>query len=451
MPKPTETPEPTGNAALDSALTAIHEIRSTYDAKIDEIVKAGGAVDNRIAAIEERADKAVEEIGKVAERLATLSVAPVELDRKDEKRDFSYGRLAQALYAEVNGTRREKAWEDAGFEREMVETGERAARAQIEQLQRVMGTIDDETGGVLVPTVGPADFISLLRAKLVLPTLGARVLPNLVGHRLPIPGLSSGASAAWYGESEEPTASELKFKVRYLNPHRVACFVPVANNLLRWSAPAVDGIIREDMAATLALKIEDGALLGSGAEDAPLGAVNDPDVGTVTLGPDANTGGRFSLRDVPDFEIVLEEANLDIGDSAGFLFHPRVKRLLKKEGVAMFSGQSVDEGMPYITPAVADARIADLLGYRFATTTALPTNLTKGTGTDLTYVIMALWNQFILGMWGGVRFRASTESGNSSLGSAFLKDQTWIVAETLADGLLRRPEAMVVCSDALKN
>lgn len=444
-------PATTGNPALDSALAEIRRIETDFDARAAEIKAAGGAVDERLKKIESDTARATADVRAIAERLAKFD-APTKLDAI-EKRAFSVGRLACALFAETNARNAQEvtdAWKDAGFEREVIaQTRTDNARA-VAEMQRIMGTTNDETGGVLIPSAAIGDWIELLRSKLVLPKLGARVLPNLVGHRIPVPGLSSGASAAWYGEGEEPTASDIKFKARYLEPHRVASFVAVHNNLLAWSPWAVESIITEDMTAALATKIEDGLLFGQGTEDSPLGIVRDPDVNTVEIGADANNGARFSVRHVPDFEFKLEEDNLDVGDDAGFVFHPSVKRYLKKEGVANYSGQSVDAGTPYMVPGISDAALQTLLGYKFASTTAVPTDLVKGTDTNLTYVLFGLWRQMLLGQWGGIRLRMSKESGNSSLGSAFLKDQTWIVAETLVDGIMRRPDALVVCSDAEK-
>ena len=450
MTTETENKPNTGNPALDSALLDLQNARSDFEESIKPLRENSATNGNRLDEMHRQFEEHTTQLREIAEKLATFD-APVGMDEK-ERKDFDMGRVAQAVFLEKEAKTHDamtRAWDDAGFEKDVLEQTQTNQKRQVEELARAMGTTNDETGGVLVPSDAISDWIGLLRAKLVLRALGARVMTGLTGHRLPIPGMSQGATAAWYGESDELAASDQKFKLRYLDPHRCGSFVPVANNLLRWSPQAVRDIINEDMAAALALKVEDGILFGAGAEDAPLGIIHDTGILTHAFG--AN-GDRFKIRDVPEFELLMEEANLNIDDSAGFLFHPRIKRKLKQEGVEQFTSQGLDSGQPYTIPGISDEAVASLLGYPYQTTTAIPTNLTKGSSTGIcTYIFFALWNQLIIGQWGGIRFRASNESGNGTLGSAFLKDQTWLVVEGLFDGLMRRPEALVLASDALKD
>lgn len=453
--------KPTGNAPLDDALKTLREIevqRTEDQEKIVSEVNARGGAEGElrklVADSDKRYDQLATNVRAIAEKLAQFD-APLPMNDR-EKRQFSIGRVACALYRGVDTDDLSKAhgWDEAGagFEREVLQQARTNHKAQCEELKRSMGTIIAETGGILVPSVPVADFIEFVRDRLVLTKLGARYLPNLAGHKIPIFGLANGVTAAWYGESQEPTESEVEFKARYLEPHRLAAFARISNVLLEWAPMAVDAIVREDMAQALAVKLQEGILFGAGTEDAPLGLVKDPGVGTVTLGPDGNTGGRFGVRNVPDFELVLEEAKLDIGDDAGFVMHPRVKRLLKQETVLQYSGQAANAGAPLIAAGVSDAALEAALRYPFAATTAVPTNLSKGSsGAVLTYVVFALWRQLMIGQWGGMAFRVSKETGNSTHGSAFLKNQSWLVMETLADGLLRRPDAAVVCADAVKS
>jgi HK97 family phage major capsid protein len=452
--------KPTGNAPLDDALQTLRTIElaraEDQDKIVGEVNARGGAVDEVRKLVDEsnkRFDELAANVRKVAERLAQFDVA-LPMDAADKRR-FRLGNVACALYrgADTDDLVKTRGWDEAGagFERDVLQQARTNQKQVFAELKRSMGTIVSETGGILIPSTPLGDWIEFVRPKLVLARLGAQYRPNLAGHKIPIYGLSNGVTAAWYGEGQEPTESETKFKARYLEPHRLATFARISNKLLEWSPLDVQMTIEEDMAAALAGKLEEGVLFGSGAEDAPLGVVKDPNVLTVELGADANTGGRFSIRHVPDFEMALEEADLDISEDAGFLFHPRIKRLLKKEGVEQFSAQGVDLGQPYVIPGVSDAALENLLGYKFAATSRVPVNVAKGSsGAVLSYVVFALWRQLLIGQWGGMAMRVSKETGNSTHGSAFLKDESWLVMETLADGLLRRPDAAVVCADAKK-
>lgn len=453
MPATAQPPDKTGNPAFDSAIEGIHTLRVKLGEDIRKLTESGATNDNRIAQIERQHEDQAKKLGEIAEQLARAD-APVAMTDA-EKKKFSRGRVAGALYREMIGESKENAWEDAGFEREYLESVSEQELRQIRVFERAVGTISDEKAGVLIPSTPLQDFIDLLRNALMLTKLGVRFLPGLNGHQIPITGFSTGAYAYWLGESDEPTKSEPTFKRRYLNPHRVGGFVPVANTLLRWSPMAVESMINEDLIQTLARKIEEGCLFGgvSGSvQHAPLGLVNDSGVQPLELGADANSGGRFRSRHSTDFELLLELANVEIDESAGFLLHPQVKALLKKEGNQMFSGQTEIEAIPIGTMGINDAAVENRLGYKFASSNAIPNDLEKGTDTTtgFTYTIFGNWRQFMIGQWGGVRLRASTETGNATYGSAFLKDETWICADAWVDGLARRPEAFVVCADTLR-
>ncbi len=451
----TATPESTGNPALDQALEnlrTVTEEHATLANELRELRDAGGAHDKRLKSLEDNLRK-LEDVEQRLERIAdkvARADAPVNMTEKNKK-DFAIGKVAQALFRDFHNER--EPWRDAELEREVVEEAHRKVQDQVRQIpvsERTHGTVIEEKAGMLVPSMAIPDFTELLRAQLVLPTLGARVVNDLVGHRVQIPGLNTGVVSAWYGESVAIAESEATFKARYLEPHRIGTHVRLANNLLRWSPMAVQDILETDMVESMAVKMENGFLFGTEVGEEPLGLVNDPDVTQITIGPDGNTGGRFSIRTVPDLEYELESRNHRIGDDAGFLFGPGPKRLLKKEGVEQFSAQGVDAGQPYVVPGISDQALGNLLGYRFASTSAVPTDLTKGSATGLTYVIFALWRQLMIGHWGGLRMRASNQASFGS-NSAFLQDETWIVAERTVDALLRRPDAAVVVTDALNS
>lgn len=439
-------PVKTGNDALDRALSDLSEAKrnvETMRGEFETLRSQGATNDERLTKIADELAKlegVQDQLRKIAAKVAT---ADAPIDRGEAtKREFKISNVVRALYRDINGRR--DPWNDAGFEREVIDEAHRALQAQILAMpaedRRAMGTVLDTKGGVLIPSVVlDGEFIELLKAQLVVARLGARVVPNLVGHRVQIPGIDSGVTAQWLTEDGDITASDLAFKARYLEPHRCAGLMKVSNNLLDWAPGMVEEIMRTELAEALAVEMERGYLFGSGADGEPTGLVNQTGINTVTL-----SGARFSVRNVPDFELELEQDNHRIGDDAGFVFHPKVKRLLKKEGVEQFTSQGVDAGQPYMVPGISDAALETLLGYRFGTTSHVPITLTPGTRT---YVIFGLWRQLLIGLWGGMRLEASRVTGDST-GSALVKNQTWIVAERTSDALLRRPDAFVVSSDA---
>lgn len=448
-------PEPTGNAALDAVLTA------TYDNEVARAAEheAIAAEVNRVGGTEAELTRKLEDAEKRHDALASaLRDLAVKFNAHDvrmpmdaaERKRFRMGQVIRALSAgadhgDLSATR---GWDraGAGYEREVLQQVEKNHAAQSAQVRATMGPILEKSAGILIHSEAIADWIDILRAKLVLPKMGARVLTNLQGMEVPIYGLATGVSSAWYAIGAEPEFSVQTMKARYLSPHRLATAAKINKLLLDQASVDVQAMVEDDMAQSVASAMETAALFGTGVSGQPRGLVNDPDVLTLALG---TNGARFGLRDVPLFEKTMEEANVDITDDAGFVFGPGPKAQLKREGVANYSTQAISAGTPFVIPGVSDAALEALLGYRFASSTRVPTGLTKGSSTGLcTYVLFALWKQLMIGQWGGMVVRMSEETGNST-GSAFLRNERWVVTEMLADAMLRQPKAAVVCADAL--
>ncbi len=434
----------TGSVTLDSIAEEIRGIDKSIRETIDEHRAAGDEAINKLIQ-ERKADR--EELTKMGERIAQMDV-DLKLTEK-EKRSINIGEIARACFIEhaSKGTTRKKDVIPEQYD--ILVEAERHASAQLDLFRKIsgvpggaardMGTIDDELGGALIP-VGPArEFLDLLRAKLVLAELGARFITNLQGHLIPVTvGLSQGSTAYWVGEDEETTSSELKFETKYMRPKRLSAFVPVANNLLRWSPMAVQQLVQDDMLAGMARKIQTAAIYGTGSEHQPSGLTTDTSIGTsIDLGTD---GGRFKRRHVIKMRKNIMARDVMVNDATtGLLLSPSVWELLLTEGVEQYSGQGSDDGMPVHGVNLSEANLRALLG-RFQVTSAVLETNTKGSGTDLADVIYGDWSQLLIGQWGGFRVRASDVTGNAS-GSALLKDQTWIVADVEVDSRTRRPEA----------
>lgn len=434
----------TGSVTLDSIAEEIRGIDKSIRETIETNRAAGDEAINKLI-LERQQDR--EELVKMGERIAQMDV-DLKLSEK-EKRSIHIGEIARACYIEHASKGNTRKKDVIPEQYDILVEAERHAKDQHERFRKItgigggesrdMGTIDDQLGGALIP-VGPArEFLDLLRAKLVLATLGARFLTNLQGHRIPITvGLSQGSTAYWQGENDQATKSELKFDTKYMRPHRLSAFVPVANNLLRWSPMAVQQMIQDDMLAGMARKIQTAAIYGTGSEHQPSGLTTDTSIGTgIDLGTD---GGRFKRRHVIKMRKNIMARDVMVNDeTTGLLMSPSVWELLLTEGVEQWDGQGSDDGMPVHGVNLSEENLRALLG-RFQVTSAVLETNTKGSGTDLADVIYGDWSQLLIGQWGGFRMRASDTTGNAS-GSALLMDQTWIVADVEVDSRTRRPQA----------
>jgi HK97 family phage major capsid protein len=300
-----------------------------------------------------------------------------------------------------------------------------------------MTTSDDTLGGYIVPTqVLTQFFIELLRPQIVVEALGATVLDGLEGSPVEIPRQIGGATANWIPENGLITDSDVTLGQINLQPRQIAAMVKLSSRLLRLSNPAAEGLVRNDMAAAIAEALDYAALRGSGSNGQPLGIANTVGINTVAIG---TNGGRFdyTIADQMRQELAVDNA---LKGKNGYCMHPTVSGKLRRERIAQYSAQT--DGA-YVTLPMSDASLREQLGFDWKETTQIPTNLTKGSGTDLSEVYFANWNELIVGMWLDMEMQASNQAGES-----FQRNQTWIKLTSEADIQLRHVESFCLVSDA---
>ena len=160
-------------------------------------------------------------------------------------------------------------------------------------------------------------------------------------------------------------------------PKKVAALTKLSNELMRMSNPGAEAMMRQDFAVALGLAVDLATLRGSGSENQPLGIANTPDINTVILG---DNGGLPNFDTFTDMEYEVSVNNALRGN-LGFVFHPAIRRLLKKLKIDQFSSDTSGE---YVIAPFSDAQLEAYLGYKFGMTTQTPVNLKKGDATNCT-------------------------------------------------------------------
>jgi HK97 family phage major capsid protein len=322
-------------------------------------------------------------------------------------------------------------WKNAGLEAEVFRQTAQS---------RTMSTTDDAAGGYLVPAQAMPEFIEMLRAESVVIRMGARVLPDLVGAPVTFVKQTGGATAYWVGEGTAPTASDLATGQVKMTPKKIMALTYVNNELIRRANPGAEILIRQDFVQQLALGIDYAALRGIGSENQPLGIANTPGINSVILG-----SGSGALPDWvhpwPDMEYELSLDNALRG-KLGYVFHPAIRRTLKKLRNPYYSG---DTGGEYPIIPVTDKIIADILGYPFEMTTQIPVTLTVGESSNCTEIYFGNWAELLIGQWTGFEVMASREAG-----TAFTTDQTWVRILAEVDFAIRHVESFCLCNTAKK-
>jgi len=342
-----------------------------------------------------------------------LEVAPATVGLNDkEKGEYS---LIRAINAASTGD-----WSKAGYERELSEdiaqrSGKEARGfympSDLNWGQRDQTVSPTSAGGFLVGTDHLADqFISALYAKLTIGELGARTMVGLKGN-VSVPKLSAQTTnTAFVAEGGAPTEGAATFSQVNLTPKTLASYVDCSRKLMLQSDPSVEAVLRNDIITQFARKIDSVAINGGGS--------NEPS-GIIPAVPSGNVVAMGTNGLAPTYAKIVElikavDVSNAMGGNPSFLTNPKVIAALRT--IAKQSGGA--EGN-FIMEAASD-----ILGYNIASTTLVPSNLSKGTGSNLSAAIFGDFTNVMLGFWSGVDVVVDTSSLSTSGGTrlAFFQD-----------------------------
>jgi len=287
-------------------------------------------------------------------------------------------------------------------------------------------------GGFLVPEEYSTELIEYLRPLSVIRSMNPVIVPMPVGS-ISIPAMTGGATAEYIGEGSNIRVSQPAFGQIKLNWKKLATLVPISNDLIRFSSPQADAIVRDDLVAAMAQREDAAFIRDNGTNDTPKGlrhwiakdniipATN----GTITLANVAIDLGKAILA--------LEENNIRFL-RPGWLMSPRTKYYLTTV---------MDDNGNYVFKD--EMAGGTLLNFPFAVTSQIPSNL--GDGANESEVYFVDFADAIIGESSLVELAVSEEAAyynGTSVVAAFSLDQTVIRAIARHDFALRRSVAGAV-------
>ena len=366
-----------------------------------------------------------------------LAIADIGLTEKEAK-SFSFARAIHALSNPTDA----RAQRAAAFEFETsVAAAQKEGRASrgltvptdvlFQKRDILTGTATSTAkGGNLVATdLLAGSFIDVLRAKMVTAQLGATYLTGLQGN-VAIPKKTGPSTAAWVAENAAPAESTNvpSFGQVTLSPKTLAGYVDFSRRLMLQSSLDIETLIRNDLASTIAVAMDNAAISGSGT-NRPTGVLNTAGIGSVTLG----TNGL-----APTWAMVVSlvrEVEIDNVDStsAGFLTNAQVKSKL-----ATTPRQSSGiEGNFILQPP-----FSDLFGFPLTVSQQVPSNLTKGSGSNLSAMIFGVWSDLLIGQWSGIDLMVDPYTGSSAA-------TVRVTAFHDCDFAVRYPESFAECNEII--
>jgi len=377
--------------------------RAEYAKTVNEILELGASKNKR-----DLANQAIKDGLSVAQFRGILAVAsadepiatPDNLDLNvQERQEYS---LMRAFRNAAAGR------EVGGFEREVSDeiakrTGKEArgfyVPSDIFKRDLTVGT--NTAGGFLKPTdhLG-GEFIDALRPNLVTANLGARMMSGLSGD-VAIPALNAKTAVGFVAENAAPGSEGAPtFRQVTMAPKTIAQYVDLSRKLMMQSDPSVEQVIRDDMLRQFAAKIDDVAIEGGGSNE-PTGITGTSGIGSVAMG---TNGGAITYAKLVDLESEVAIDNA-LGGRLSFLTNPKVVGAMRQTP-RQASGV---EGNFILNDANT------LLGYGVASSTLVPSDLTKGTSSGVcSAVIFGNFADLMIGMFGGLDVLVDPYSGSTT-------------------------------------
>lgn len=281
-------------------------------------------------------------------------------------------------------------------------------------------------GNLIATTLMSSSFIDLLVNQLSVMQMGVTMMPGLVGN-IAIPRATGGTTGYWVGEAQAPTESQPSFDQIGMTPKTVGAFCDYTRRLLLQSSIAVEAFLRMDIARTLALMIDRGALMGSGSGAEVRGLLNTAGIGSVVGGVN---GAAPTWDHIVELETQLANVNAS-GGSLGYVTNSKVRGKLKRtQQFGGTNGRAIWDG-------------PEVNGTRAVVSNQIPSNLTKGTSAGLCSAIAyGNWSDLLIGLWGGLDIAVDPYT-HSTTGTKR------IVALQDIDVLVRQPQSFSVMLDAL--
>lgn len=364
---------------------------------------------------------------------------------ESEKREYS---VVRAINAAVS-----RDWSKAGLEREVSRSLAQKAGRDTEGFFMPLDLRMDTrasyavgatgTGGATVATdLLAASFIEVLRNRALVMSLGPTMLTGLVGN-VAIPRQITQTATYWVTEASAITQAEATFDQVTLTPKQLGARSQYSRLMLQQATPDIETIVRNDLARVMALGIDSASISGSGASGQPRGILNTSGIGSVAMGTNgaafvnAATTGTTGLDQIYQLERAIDVANA-LNGNIYYLTNSKVIAALKQLKSAQadyiwttdrFDGTTGTSGR--------------LNGYPCARSNQVPSNLTKGTGTNLSALIMGDFSQLVVGMWGGLEILPNPYGSGYTAGSVDIR------AMQTCDITVRHAESFAAITDII--
>lgn len=144
------------------------------------------------------------------------------------------------------------------------------------------------SGGFIVPPDQATEIIEVLRPQTAVRGADPRTIPMPRGT-MTMPAQTAAATASYAGETQKIASSQQTFGQIIASFKKLVALVPGSNDLLRYSEPSADAIIRDDLTKVLAIREDLAFIMGDGTQYTPRGFLSFANQFAAATGGSAGT------------------------------------------------------------------------------------------------------------------------------------------------------------------
>ncbi|APW60476.1 phage major capsid protein [Paludisphaera borealis] len=246
------------------------------------------------------------------------------------------------------------------------------------------------TGAGAIPTLVRPTLTDLLRARLVLASMGATVISDMT-QPFALPKVTAGLAGGWVSTegtnvaASAPTIGQVPFGYKM-----VEATTKLSRQFIAGSSLDGERLIADQLVKTVANIVENGAINGSGSSGQPKGLftyTSGDGIGTLALG--AN-GAAITWAQLTGMTGTVDTANAP-GDARAWLINPTT--------TAFFQSTPKVAGYPTF---MLDSNNT-INGYGYGSTSLVSSTITKGTSTSiLSALAFGSWSELVIALFSGL-------------------------------------------------
>jgi HK97 family phage major capsid protein len=209
-----------------------------------------------------------EQIGSVQDLIEKWrgAPAPIDVPVPDLGKGLALGQVLRAHAA----AKRAGTGEAGAIDWAKKNAHPNVARWMEETATKALSSSDGTSGGFLVPVQVSQDIIEFLRPASVMRRMNPMTVQMPTGT-MRIPKITQGSAATYIGENQNIAVTQPQFGQIVLSWKKLAAIVPISNDLVRYSSPSADAIVRDDLVRAMAQAENLAFLRGDGTAFSPKG------------------------------------------------------------------------------------------------------------------------------------------------------------------------------------